>query len=434
MKKFYLLSLLSLLCIASFGQAVTTPPIYASAATGAFITGSSTSLTRTDGSIVTNGGTPSRGYAVFNLASAGIPAGSVIGSVVIGYYVTTYTAGSITCSTNLYPGDLSTVTTPATLFADMGTPTATNISTVAYTGGVGNHTVVSTAAAVGFVQTHYTGTVSACFVDAGTSTFTITGETGVTTSITAVGHAPYMIITYCPPPTGVTATAAPNPVCSGSTLTLTGTATGASGGYSWIGPGAYSSSLLSTTMNTPATGVYTLTAVNSCTTYSASATAYTATVTVNPLPAAISGGSAVCTGSAITLTDATGAGTWLSSASTVATIDPALGTVNGIMAGTTTITFTLSSTGCRVTSVLSDNNAPGSISGPGGVCQFSSITLIDGSSGGTWSSTAGSGSAVANSSSGMVTGTTSGTATISYTVPGCPPATYPITVNRCLGS
>jgi hypothetical protein len=429
MKKFYLFALLCFCSLLSFGQAVTVY-VYATAATGAFITGSSTATTRTDGNIVANGtgASPSRGYAVFNLAAAGIPAGSVIGSVIAGINISTYATGTTTtCNTNIYAGDLSLITSPVTLYADMTTPAATNVSAVTYGAATGNHLIASTAAAVTLVQANLTTKVSYCYTNTGSAVYTITGETG--TATTTGAHAPFLEITYCPPPTAVTATATPNPICTGDTLTLTGAATGASGGYTWAGPGSYSAGVISTTMNTPAAGVYTLTAVNSCTTYSATATAYTATVMVNPLPAAIGGGAAVCTGSTTILTDATGAGAWSSSNTAVGTIDPSTGTAGGIMAGTTTITFTLSSTGCKITSTLADNNTPGPVSGPVTVCKGSTIMLTDGSPGGAWTSTAGTGTASVASGTGVVTGTSAGSATINYTIPGCPAATYPITVN-----
>jgi hypothetical protein len=68
-------------------------------------------------------------------------------------------------------------------------------------------------------------------------------------------------------PTGVTATASPNPVCAGSTLTLTGAATGAST-FSWTGPGGTaisSPTSLSTSVAGAVAGnagVYTLTATS----------------------------------------------------------------------------------------------------------------------------------------------------------------------------
>ncbi|MCW3123555.1 MAG: surface protein [Flavipsychrobacter sp.] len=66
----------------------------------------------------------------------------------------------------------------------------------------------------------------------------------------------------------------------------------------------------------------------------------TVTVTVNPLPSAISGASSVCKSSTTTLTDATAFGAWSSSNTAVATIGSATGVASGVATGSTTITYT----------------------------------------------------------------------------------------------
>jgi len=105
-------------------------------------------------------------------------------------------------------------------------------------------------------------------------------------TVGAPGSRSAVTATINPVPTGVTATATPNPVCNNSTLSLNGTATGATS-YSWAGPGGTaigSPTSLSTSVTGVApgnAGVYTLTATASsgCT-----ITATTAAVTVNALP------------------------------------------------------------------------------------------------------------------------------------------------------
>lgn len=65
-------------------------------------------------------------------------------------------------------------------------------------------------------------------------------------------------------PTDVTAIASPNPVCPGNTLTLTGSASGATS-WSWTGPNSFTSSDQSPTIpgiTSAVAGVYTLTASN----------------------------------------------------------------------------------------------------------------------------------------------------------------------------
>lgn len=95
-------------------------------------------------------------------------------------------------------------------------------------------------------------------------------------------------VTFGPtaPPTSVTATAAPNPVCEDSSLTLTGGATNATS-WSWTGPNGFASNLQSPTITniTPAdAGVYTLIASN---TFGPAVAVSTVSVTINTVPTAV---------------------------------------------------------------------------------------------------------------------------------------------------
>ena len=428
MKKIYLLSLLCCIGFAGFSQ--TTVTIWANTATaGTFITGNASSTgVRTDNTIVATGTAPAkRGYAVFDLST--IPAGSQITSVTAGFYVSGVAGGTITTTTYGYPGDLSTVTVPATLYADMIAGTA--LTAVAYTAATGNKTIVSTAAAVTFLQANIGSKISYCYTNTGTYSFTISGETGSTATITTLDHAPYLQITYCAPPTSasVTAAAAPNPLCVGDMLNLTGTGTG-TGTISWLwsGPGSYTSTNESPSFATGAasSGVYTLTVTNTCTTGAGTATAVTPFVTVNPVPTAITGTPDVCTGGTNTLTGVPTGGSWSSSLSSYATIDPVTGMLTGVGAGVTNITYTFG--GCYITELVTDNDPGAPISGPGVVCVGSTINLADMVSGGVWSSDL-PGTGSVDAVSGIVTGIAAGTANISYTTGGCGPVTFPVTVN-----
>jgi PKD repeat protein/uncharacterized protein YjdB len=142
----------------------------------------------------------------------------------------------------------------------------------------------------------------------------------------------------------------------------------------------------------------------------------TATVTVNPLPANISGSPNLCIGATTTLSDA-GGGAWLSSNTAVAIIGSATGFVNGLAAGTSTITYTLS-TGCLITTTVIVSPYPLPITGLTQVCDGLTTSLTDGTPGGVWSSVNTSVAIV--SSGGVVTGMNAGTTTISYRVGGCP--------------
>ena len=142
-------------------------------------------------------------------------------------------------------------------------------------------------------------------------------------------------------------------------------------------------------------------------------------VTVNAAPVAsgITGPSAVCIGSSITLTDASPGGTWSSGSTGIATVVGSTGVVTGIASGTTKITYTISnSCGTATATVnIAVNTAPfaGSITGPSSVCVTASVTLSDLVTGGTWSATNGN---AFISSSGAVLGVTAGVDTMIYTV------------------
>lgn len=83
----------------------------------------------------------------------------------------------------------------------------------------------------------------------------------------------------------------------------------------------------------------------------------TSALTVNTTPGAINGTLTVNSGSTTQLTDATASGTWLSSATAIATIGTA-GLVSGVSAGTSTISYVLS-TGCYSTAVVTVTSAGG---------------------------------------------------------------------------
>ena len=116
---------------------------------------------------------------------------------------------------------------------------------------------------------------------------------------------------------------------------------------------------------------------------------------------------------------ATAGGTWTSSNITVATVD-ASGTVTGISAGTAVINYSVTnSNSCTTTNALTVTvNAPpvlNPITGNLNVCLGNTSLLVNDTDGGIWSSNNIS-VATVNPSTGLVTGVSPGTATISYNV------------------
>ena len=134
----------------------------------------------------------------------------------------------------------------------------------------------------------------------------------------------------------------------------------------------------------------------------------------------ITGIDEVCVGSTTTFTTATTGGTWTSSTTSVATINSS-GVITGVSAGTATITynFTNSQTTCsasatKIVTVLAVPTVA-SIGGTFTVCKNETTTLTNNTAGGVWSSNL-TNIATVNPSTGVVTGVSSGTATISYAV------------------
>jgi uncharacterized protein YjdB len=162
-------------------------------------------------------------------------------------------------------------------------------------------------------------------------------------------------------------------------------------------------------------GTYTVLATNAATGCSRTMSG-SATLTVNPLPAAIGGPTALCPGTTITVSDPTTGGTWSSATPSVATVGGTTGIITGLTPGTTIITYTLP-TSCAISTIVTVSPAPGPILGPATICVAVPVTLSDIVSGGTWSSSA-PGTASIGSLSGVITGVSPGPVTITYSLGG----------------
>ena len=221
----------------------------------------------------------------------------------------------------------------------------------------------------------------------------------------------------------VSATATPATICAGSSTSLT--ATGEYGvppyTFTWTpGPVTGSPSVVSPTTTT----VYTLTITDAC---GITATG-NVTVTVNTEDP-ITGTLSLCVGNTTTLADGstTGAHSWSSSSTGVATITSPGGVVTALTAGTTIITYTSTTSGCYATAILTVTPLPVAISGTKTLCVGSTTSLSDATPGGTWSSS-NTTVATVGSSTGIVSGLTVGTSIITYGNPTCY-STAIVTVN-----
>jgi uncharacterized protein YjdB len=153
-------------------------------------------------------------------------------------------------------------------------------------------------------------------------------------------------------------------------------------------------------------------------------------VSVDALPTPIAGSLAICIGNTSTLSSTPAGGNWWSSTSAVSigfTSGVATGVTAGVSGMTSTITYTLPSTGCYITAVATVYPMPDPIFGNPTVCVGSSTSLANSTPGGVWVS---SNPAVGSIDvTGVVTGNSPGTITITYQMPSGCSATKPMTVN-----
>lgn len=142
----------------------------------------------------------------------------------------------------------------------------------------------------------------------------------------------------------------------------------------------------------------------------------------------------MCIGSPSSLSSTVSGGTWTSSNPATVSINASTGMMTGLASGTVTITYTVTGTcgtGTATYSVTAGTSAGvAPIVGASVVCVGGAISLTDASPGGTWSSSATTIATV--SGSGVVSGVTAGTVTITYAVTaacGTAFVVHPVTVN-----
>lgn len=358
--------------------------------------------------VTTIAGSTPHGPAIFNTSPAGgsgsetyIPSTATPGTYYYFCYFSWTTGG--TCTPD-YTSPAQMITINPSPAALTGTATVcqgrTTTLASATTGGVWGSSAPGIAAVVGGVVTG---------VAPGTAIISYT-----------IGSCPATrIVTVLAGPSAITPSA-PTTICQGTTLAVGSTP----GGGSWS-----SSNPAVGTVST--TGVFdALSGGNVTVTYTntTSGCFVTKDITVNPIPAPLTGPSGVCLGTTITLGTITPGGAWASSNPGVATVS-ASGVVSGITVGSTTITYS----GCGfVTKDITVHPLPAAITGPATVCEAgASVVLSNATTGGAWSTSDATKATAATTGAGTgtITGVNDGTVTVTYTSAlGCI-ATHAMTVD-----
>ncbi|WP_316823643.1 beta strand repeat-containing protein, partial [Pedobacter gandavensis] len=259
-----------------------------------------------------------------------------------------------------------------------------------------------------------TGEITALTAGTATMTYTVAGSGGC-------GNATdTRVITVTAPVTAGTL-GGNQSICVGSTTTFNSTINGGSwsSGNTAVATIDPSTGLINGLGSGTATMTYTVIGTGGC--GDAIATR-TVTVTAAPIAGTLGGNQNVCVGSTTTFNSTIAGGVWTSDQPGVATIDPSTGLINGVGAGTATMTYTVAGNGgcgdAIATRVVTVTAAPvaGTLSGSGNICVGSNNTFSSTVLGGSWSS---SNSAVATiDATGQISALSAGTLTITYTVSG----------------
>ncbi len=251
-----------------------------------------------------------------------------------------------------------------------------------------------------------------------TSSNTVAATIGLSTGVVTPLSAGTSVITYsiggsCMVTTTVTVHASPGPVV-GAAVICTGSAITLSDG---IGGGSWTSSNTAIATVGSLTGTVTgLISGTAAITYSIAGCSSLTTVTVCTMPGPITGIPNICSGASTTYTDAVSGGLWTSGNMAVATIGSSTGIATGLSTGSSVITYTIGS--CEVYATLSVDPAPVPFTGYSGICTGATATLSDAVSGGSWTSSLTSVAAI-GLTSGIVTGISAGTTSITYAIGGC---------------
>ncbi len=252
-----------------------------------------------------------------------------------------------------------------------------------------------------------TGIVTA--IATGTTLISFTTSTTVYTHLLTVSTAPAATVG------GTT------PICPGTSITLTNSVSGGtwSSGSSFIATVGATTGVV-TGVNGGVVNIY----------YNMGTGCHAikvVTVVAAPRIDSASGPGEVCVGAAGTFATAVSGGVWSSSDPSVATIGSTTGIVTGVSTGTAAISYGVTGA-CGLTGyytrtiTVTSTTTVATISGSPAVMVGFTTSLFSSIWGGTWSS--GNPSVATVSSTGVVTGVSTGTATISYETTGCSGPAY----------
>lgn len=323
---------------------------------------------------------------------------------------------TFTATDNFNPAGTTTVTiavnvVAASTTASSNSPVCSGSSINLSTTTVIGATAYSWTGPNGFTSNLQNPTITnATTAMSGTYTVTVTLPNGCTSPTSSVS------VTVNPKP-NVTANSGSTSVCVGSTITLSNSTAGGSWSSGTASVASISTSGLITGL-TPGTSLIKYLVINANGCRDSSQT----TITVNALPAVnpLTGTQTVCVGNTTSFSSTTVGGTFSSSNNLVATVNASTGVITGVNSGTATISYTVTNlNGCTLTvtrtvTVNVGSNLP-LITGSTTSFVTGNSTLSNTTLGGSWSSS-NVGIATINPTTGVFTGISTGSSTITYTV------------------